>query len=287
VRFAWLSGNWVTPPMRRRGISTRLLEMAEAQWQGRLMYTNYAPESRALYDRTGRFRVIANRAGKRFYLRSATEELLGSRLGYRQLLGTGDRLINRFREPDLKKFRFADHEVPCKVARAGNFDKKTGELADRFSKDSLFGRDSEIFSWALENPWVSSSAGDPLRYHFSSRARRFENRIYHMAHPDGSSQGLLWVLLHNNVLSAPYMFASSGKLYPCMAGLIVKTMIDEGVTHTTIRYPQLMEQMMVYKKIFLSVREMPQLIFAHKDLTLLLPEKPLIHDGDGDVMFTG
>jgi len=47
------------------------------------------------------------------------------------------------------------------------------------------------------------------------------------------------------------------------------------------------ESMMAYKKIFLSVRQMPQLIFAHQDIFDLIPEKPLIHDGDGDVMFTG
>jgi hypothetical protein len=32
---------------------------------------------------------------------------------------------------------------------------------------------------------------------------------------------------------------------------------------------------------------MPQLIFAHQDLAGLLPERRVIHDGDGDAMFTG
>jgi len=32
---------------------------------------------------------------------------------------------------------------------------------------------------------------------------------------------------------------------------------------------------------------MPQLIFAHNSLISLIPDQPLIHDGDGDVMFTG
>ena len=97
-RFAWLSGNWVRPDMRRRGISTQMLEMAEKQWEGRLMYTNYAPESKALYDSTGHFKIIANREGKRFYLRSDSEGLLGNRMGFRQFFGISDRLINQLRE---------------------------------------------------------------------------------------------------------------------------------------------------------------------------------------------
>jgi GNAT superfamily N-acetyltransferase len=287
VRFAWLSGNWVTPPLRRRGLSTRLLEMAEEKWQGRLMYTNYAPESKALYDGTGRFMAIANREGKRFYLRSASEGLLGNRMGSTQLLRTGDTVINQIRERSIRRIRFPEQEVQCLVELVGEFDKKTGELADRFSKYSLFRRDSEIFRWAMENPWVSSSEGDPLRYQFSYRARRFENRIYYMTQPGGNSHGFLWLLLHNNVLSVPYLFADCRELYPCMAELIIKTMTDEGFTHTTLRNTDLIKQMMIYKKFFLSVRKMPQLIFAHKNLTGLLPEEPLIHDGDGDVMFTG
>ena len=46
-RFAWLSGNWVDPEFRRKGLSTKLLQRAEALWDGRLFYTNYAPASKA------------------------------------------------------------------------------------------------------------------------------------------------------------------------------------------------------------------------------------------------
>ena len=108
-RFAWLSGNWVHPEMRRKGISTKLLTEAEEKWNGRLMYTNYAPDSKALYDHTGRFRVIARREGRRYYLRSNSEELLGNRVNARGILRTGDRLINQAREQHLKTFRFPEN----------------------------------------------------------------------------------------------------------------------------------------------------------------------------------
>lgn len=286
-RFAWLSGNWVRPDMRRRGFSTQLLEMAEEQWQGRLMYTNYAPESKALYDHTGRFRAIARREGKRFYLRSAAKELLGNRFGSQQLLHTADLLINNLREPGMKRRQLPKQKVQCLVEPVRKFDEHLAGLVKRLSEPSLFRRDSEIFKWALENPWVSRSEDNPLHYHFSYRANRFENKIYHFILPEGKGQGILWLLLHNNVLSVPYLFAESDAIYPCMAETTVRTMIDNGCTHTTIRTPELIEKLLDYRKIFLSVRKMPQLIFAHDNLVNLLPEQPLIQDGDGDVMFTG
>jgi len=44
---------------------------------------------------------------------------------------------------------------------------------------------------------------------------------------------------------------------------------------------------MEFRKIFLYSKKMPQLIFAHGNLSASVPQGLLIHDGDGDVMFTG
>jgi len=285
-RFAWLSGNWVRPDMRRRGVSTKLLEEAEKHWDGRLMYTNYAPDSKALYDRTGRFKRFANRKGKRFYLRSASAELLAERVGTRGIFQSTDRLINNFRERRLEKFR-ARQKIRCSVEQVDGFIAQLSGLANKLQQDTLFRRDREIFEWALEYPWVTEQACDPINYHFSYKASRFENIIYHVINPDGTDQGILWLIIHNNVLSAPYLFAGNKELYPCMAETIIRLMIEEGCTHTTIRNPELMEAMMASKKVFLSTRNLPQQLFAHEKLISLLPEQAVIHDGDGDVMFTG
>ncbi len=285
-RFAWLSGNWVRPDKRRQGLSTRLLEMAEEHWQGRLMYTNYAPDSKALYDHTGRFRVIANREGKRFYLRSATEELLGKRLGSGKLLHFADQVVNQLREGSIEKFRLREQDS-CMVKRIPDFDESYSEIVNTIQKESLFRRDSHIFNWALENPWVTQESSPALQYQFSYQARRFENILYHFSCKDTGKEGLAWLVLHNRVLSVPYFFAEENHLLPCMAGTILRIMIDEDCTHATLRNQALIESFKPFRSIFLSVRKMPQLIFAHEKLQDLLPEKTVIHDGDGDVMFTG
>lgn len=285
-RFAWLSGTWVKPELRRQGISTRLLEMAEEAWEGQLMYTNYAPEAKALFDRTGRFKMLAYREGKRFYLRSALADLLGKRLGNNSLYTTADLLVNGFRKRKLERFRFP-MDGECSRTQVDGFVAQLSGLVSKLQKDALFRRDREIFEWALEYPWVSEQACDPVSYHFSYKASRFENIIYQVSHADSGKQGILWLLLHNKVLSVPYLFAGDKHVYSCMSEVVVRTMIEQGCTHMTIRNRALLESLMAYKEIFLSVRNMPQLIFTHQSMIGLIPEKPLIHDGDGDVMFTG
>jgi GNAT superfamily N-acetyltransferase len=285
-RFAWLSGNWVEPGLRRQGISTRLLELAEERWEGQLMYTNYAPESKAVYDRTGRFRVIADREGKRFYLRSDAETLLSKRLGFKKLFRASDRVINQRHERSLESY-LPSLKVDCELEQVQGILAQLAKLVNRHQQQSLFRRDREIFEWALQYPWVTEQDCDPINYQFSYKASRFENIIYHVVHPEGDTHGILWMLIHNNSLSVPYQFSGNAALHKCMADTIVRTMIENGCTYTTIRYPELTARLMAHQKAFLSVRNMPQLIFAHEKLASLIPEGSLIHDGDGDVMFTG
>ena len=45
-------------------------------WKGKLMYTNYAEESKAAYDKTGKFELLKSIEGYRHYLRFSFKDLL-------------------------------------------------------------------------------------------------------------------------------------------------------------------------------------------------------------------
>lgn len=284
-RFAWLSGNWVHPDFRRKGISTALLEKAEESWTERLMYTNYAPDSKALYDHTGHFKEIARRDGKRFYLRSNAEELLENRVKSGGLLRMGDHIINQLRERSLKSRKIPEFDFIAEEDFQEPTDIK-GLISQKQQKN-LFRRDADVFSWALAFPWVSQGEMSPLNYHFSYRADNFKNNLYKYSHSESGNRGMLWLIHHNRALSAPYVFAEDEKLLASMAASLIRNMISLGCTHTTIRHAGLLSQMENYKKLFLHSKPMPQYIFAHQNLADSIPKGATIQDGDGDVMFTG
>jgi hypothetical protein len=98
---------------------------------------------------------------------------------------------------------------------------------------------------------------------------------------------MLWLIQHNRALSVPYLFAEEDQLIDAMAVTLTRAMIDLGATHTTIRHSGLNARLRAFRKIFLSSRQMPQLIFANEKLAASIPSGSIIHDGDGDVMFTG
>jgi hypothetical protein len=154
-------------------------------------------------------------------------------------------------------------------------------------KQSLFRREADVFNWVLNHPWITDRETAPLKYHFSYRSKCFKNLLFKYKHPETESVGLLWLIIHNNTLSAPYLFTGNDAIFSAMAETIAKTMIQSGSTHITIRHPELINALASLPKLFLHVRKMPQLIFAHKRVADLVPEQLSIQDGDGDVVFTG
>jgi GNAT superfamily N-acetyltransferase len=285
-RFAWLSGNYVDPGHRRQGLSTRLLQMAEEKWDGRLMYTNYATASKALYDRTGRFILLAERTGSRFYLRSATSELLRGRLNIPKVfLQSGDRLVNFLMKNRLR--RTEDADPGCQAENITDFNDTLRELIGRVQKGTLFGRDADIFNWILEHPWITDGNADPIPYHFSYSAFLFRNIRIQLNRKGSSGPAFMWMVLNNQKLTIPYVITDDPEYFPCMADQVIQTMINNGSAYTTIRHPGLHHEMMNRRKWFLAVRPMPQLLFVHDSLAGEIPIQRVIQDGDGDVVFSG
>lgn len=285
-RFAWLSGNYVLPPFRRKGLSTRLLQLAEARWEGRLMYTNYAPDSKAVYDRSGQFRVLALREGQRFYLRAGSSELLKGRTVLHSLLPVADRLINLKVEKKLKKYT-PDLPDDCHIRRVTEMDDAMEELAASSGAGTLFRRNREVFRWILQYPWVSTEANPSLHYHFSHHSGQFENLLYRFESKGTGGIGWLWLLVHGSRLGAPYVYTSDQGIISWMAATMIDTMIRHRCGYTTVRHDGLRNALAARRKWFLSARRMPQLVFCHKQLKDHIPGEFTLQDGDGDVVFTG
>ena len=240
----------------------------------------------ALYDHTGRFGLIARREGKRYYLRSNAEELLGNRIKAGGLLKMGDRLINQLREQQLNSFHIPE-SGSISVEGIKEPSPELEAIISLTQHDSLFRRDRNIFSWALGNPWVTDQDIPHINYHFSYSSDKFENILFKYQNEENGALGMLWLIHHNRAISVPYFFAEEDQLRDAMASTLTRTMIERGCTHTTIRHPGLNTRLEAFSKLFLSSKQMPQLVFAHKKLSDSIPPGAFIHDGDGDVMFTG
>jgi GNAT superfamily N-acetyltransferase len=286
ISFGWLSGNWVRPDHRRKGLASMLFEEANADWGHHLMYTNYAPESKAVYDKSGRFGLYHERPGMRYYQRSSAAGLLGNRRPIyqrsRPLLTLADGLLNVVQDIRIRvrreKLQGLDFEEHAKVEL---------EALDFLEKNEGTGfclRGLEEFDWITSWPWIKEGAEKDARYFFSSLAPAFRNICLKIRDAQGVMAGFLWLVVKGGGMTLPYAVFRPG-ISSDVSRLISHYMQSGRISYlTTYQSP--------FINIFtpgpiLGKRIMIQNYFATRDLLRQLPDPGTIRfqDGDGDVVF--
>jgi len=289
-RFAWLSGNYVAPSHRRQGISTILFRAVEEAWDGRLMYTNYAPASKAVYDQTGKFRLYRSGQGFRFFLRSPFHAAFKIRTGAHGLLRSADAVIDFFHDPLLGLYK----------QKAGSrlILSEVRELPPDFigfiekqQQGSLFGRDVPVFNWIVRFPWVreGDSEGEGMHYNFSLVSDLFFNKWYILRKEDGTAAGFIWIMVNGRKLSVPYFLAPSDTeedVARVAASLLVNTMISHKLVYCTIHNRTLGKAVIDQRAPFIFRKQSPMNYYVHERLFASVPENAIIRDGDGDCVFT-
>lgn len=175
IRFGWCSGNWVADDFRRRGLSTLILKEMYTDWEGKLMFTNYAPESLAGYLKTGLFAKQRERVGERFYLKTDLSELYEKR-------ATG--AVKQTAVWLANKAFFSIYLAKRIIFRPHSMDRYQIQEKNEFSADysfvgqpSLFNRSVSEFSWIFNYPWLEKDDGEPSKYPFSWKVKDFEYRF--------------------------------------------------------------------------------------------------------------
>ena len=301
IRFGWLSGNWVRPDRRRMGLASQLFEEAYGDWAHQLMYTNYAPESKAVYDKATRFELYKERPGIRYYQRSSSAILLGNRRTIyrrsRPLLSLADGILNtaqdvriRIKKETLAGLKIEESDSPDYIA------------ADFLEKSQAAGfsiRTQEDFDWIISNPWVLETPERDSRYFFSSHSPRFRNICVKIMNTEGEITGFLWIVINGEKMTIPYIAISQASEMKKVSSIEAETReTNEALSRILNYYLQSnrISYLTTYQSrvtnIFqpgplLGTRKMTQNYFATLDLLKQLPDPQSVQfqDGDGDVVF--
>ena len=294
IRFGWLSGNWVRPDRRREGLASRLFDEAFTDWGHQLMYTNYAPESKAVYDKTGRFELYRELEGIRYYQRSVSAKLLGSRTTVyqrsRPLLELADLAINLVQDIRIAagRSKFSQQEAE----ESGSPDAESVDFIRKNQSGGFCLRGEEEFGWITEYPWIIENHKPDRSYHFSSHSRRFRNICLKIRSSNGEMSAFLWLVVNAEKMSIPYLAidreqlpARSEETMELINGLIRDYMQKLRVAYLSTYHPLLIQNFKPGP--LLGSRPMHQNYFASRELIRQLPD-PLsvqFQDGDGDVVF--
>lgn len=289
-KVGWLSGNWVHIDYRRQGIALLLLEEASKDWNNNLLFTNYALESKAVYDKSGKFEKLKTIKGRRYYIKPCLSTLLPPR--------------NNFFKKNYYTLRFFDfilgliNPIPLFVRSITLFEKvefeylsrpenEVSELFEKICKNTPTRRSRFELQWILRFPWlVSSPLGDRIgmKYFFSSSPSRFCQSIVKVYNNDALT-GFILFNVSGNKLTVPYI-----SFKPEDSKLIAKVILMHAqkfkVSMITTYHPEIIKSINSLGVYRLFSKGRIRNYYATKDLSVALKNTDIeFNDGDGDCAF--
>lgn len=286
VKVAWLSGSWVHPEYRRKGISSELLDAIDSDWGQRVLTSNFAPYAKKVYDKTHNFQTISKLQGARFYLKSTflkSYNCCNYSNPFKYLL---EKFINILNPTALFRMFLS---VPYGV-ELEYFTRPDDELSSMFeesTRKTLTGRSRIEWSWILRFPWMQPAPlGDRVspNYFFASAPPSF-NQYVIKVYKNKEAVGMLHIQHSHTRLTVPYAYFDQENA-SVMARIVLLHAKKLNATFIALYNKQLIDELKKYRLFFLAITKRKREYLATNYLAEQLKGSPLrFNDGDGDCAF--
>lgn len=277
--FGWLSGNYVKSAYRRQGLSSKLLVEVEKDWGNRLMFTNYAPESKLVYDKSGNFQFFRSYEVMKFYTAFNLAGILPLKAAFLRhftfILKFMDfcaNFIYTVFNSRLKK----DQSNDIKEISFENFTKRSG----------LIMRGLEEFQWILNNPWIKSDEEAKKmqkQYNFSVYAKQFENKLLAI-----KEINVFWILIRDGRLLIPYKTFSDKTTVGQFVNLLYATIREYKINQFEVFNTEISNEITQNHSFYIKKKKSLRNYFIHKEFLKEFEDDASLHfeTGDGDLVFT-
>lgn len=291
LKCGWLSCMWVNPALRGKGIAKKLIATAFDKWDDHILVTEFTPEAKGLYDRSGHFQPLRSSEGLRCYLRFNLHEVLPKKnVRYKKiapLLALADGIANIPVDIKLRYLTGRDYGdlvfEPVTTIDSDIAAFITPHLGYSFEK-----RSKTELDWIMSYPWLVTSdhQKEGVRYHFSVTASRFENIFLKIM--DGPQlKGFVHLTIRDTHLKVPYAYFPDA-LTRYVVNYICDLMIRRHLNMLTVFHRKIVASLRDHASAFIYKRK----IGRHYIITNTLASRFSgfdaleIQDGDADCAFT-
>ncbi|WP_292010268.1 GNAT family N-acetyltransferase [Chryseobacterium sp.] len=281
-RYAWLSTLFISDQFRGKRIAQTLLHKVFEVYKGQIAVTEFTPEAEGLYNKTGVFRYLEPKIGKRYYFRTDFTQILPTKKPktepLKPVLRITDSLLNSALE--VKNCFISKPSFKFEI-----LDKVDSNSIDFISQFRTYRTKKEI-NWAIENPWILEGKKDS-NYLFSSFSEAFTYFWIKIYDEKNRLSSCALLLVRDGHLKIPYLFAKSD-LEPFIN--LLSYFIVQHKIITLSSYQTELNEKITASKIFPKIHErnLERRYIFHHQLSEHLPQnfKPDYQDGDGDCMMT-
>jgi GNAT superfamily N-acetyltransferase len=285
IRFAWCSGNWVHPDFRRKGFSEQLLNEAFADWNGKLMFTNYAPNSEKLYLKTGKFQPIHQFRGFRGYLFPKTRKLIQSsnkNWFTKFVFSAVDAIIAMV--SFIRVLFFSSKQNPDFEFKPIQFpDSECYQILQNNIQNHIFERGETELKWILQLPWIFSERHPAAeKYPFSSFSTSFFYQTVKFFNKNKLAGFFIFSVREGHLKTLFFCIPEGVEIE--VANYLKQFCITQKIEVITVYNSEVAQHLFSRKFPFLHTKKYGQKIYSSFEIKNSAKLK--FQDGDGDVIFT-
>ena len=280
-RFAWCSGVWADPKHRGKKLWRPLLEEAMKDWNNKLLLTNYAPITQALYTKENLFEPLLSRKGYRFYFKPDFKQIFKNRTSnpvFKLFLGFASAIAGM---AYCIKSRFSATVPDIRIEEQERPDRECINLMQSISESTLFRRGEKELNWIFDYPWVTEKTDATCRYPFSYDNIEYKIKVVKYFYQDAFAGFFIYSII-NREMKVLYHFENKSSELSA-ADPILQTAKTNKISHLTILSPSLSEKIRKKTGHFLFSKPYCSNIYRSFNFSY---HDFLVFDGDGDNCFT-
>jgi hypothetical protein len=253
--------------------------------------TEFTPEAKGLYDRSGYFVDLRTNIGLRCYMRFNLHEVLPKKndkyKSYMPVVKLLDAIANISVDLRLSLMK-TKQSSSLRFESVAEVDQNLDEYIRSKHDDQFERRTGDDLNWILKYPWLikSKPTDESRRYHFSSVSDRFQNLCFKLT-DKGEIKGYVHFTIRDNHLKIPYAYFEPEYLNDVVQH-IYSIMLEYKLNMLTVFHSSLVDSFKSNSTPFLYKRAIKRQYIITKALDIHFTgnEKLLIQDGDADCAFT-
>jgi GNAT superfamily N-acetyltransferase len=281
TRFGWCSGVWVSPGHRGQKLSQRLLIEVFRDWDDRLMFTNYTKTSEHCNTATGKFRIIKQRTGLRFYLYPNFNRICRGRKHYRYIRPVLPLLTVLTGAVSFVQSLIGTRNRTEHYVELPGLDEECKAHLDQFPA-TFFDRKARELTWMIQYPWVMPDDHAGFVYPFSYAGIHYRLRVVKIMEGNRFAGFFIYTVVHARMKVICHFVREDQ--YDRMAATVFALAKKNRIEYLTALDPAMAQRLKKSNRCFAFAKSYTSHIYGSWEVPN--ENRLLIFDGDGDNCFT-
>jgi len=290
-KIYWISGSWVEPNFRRLGYSLQLMNYIVNDLKEYIFFSNFAPQSKALYDKSNFFDKIYQLDGKRFYFNLSLNQIFTAKYKklykFKSLFLINDKIFNKILK--LRNIFWKTDIDSLKFCFIDKLDKNSEQFISKINQKNIFKRNILELNHIKNYPWLVQTPIIDLfskQYYFSAVSENFTTNFVKIFDNNFNIVSIFVYKQRDRNIEIPYIFYEDKLIVNQIFAIISQIIKKQNIFHITL-YDKNLIQIFENNKKYLYSKKFEKSFFASK--TFIENNKDFkfeIYSGDGDNIFT-